>query len=420
MRHGMASPPPRALIVILVLLLVASNVVVDVDSSIPRSSSGSTTIVSPSSSSSSSSSPSSRAAQSSTDEDDRQRRAVSVRPAWNASPRINRQGYLSEFGRGGGSSYTVSGGGMGDNNIDHHHPLDEPVVIRQVPGDGCCLFHAVAISLNLIQGRHLRMDDVGSLWDLKVMSRSLRRAAVRCLRSCTEGDDGGDRGDRRDRDEGDGIGRRRFGGRYYRHRRLFIQGSEYMSTSQLLSTASAQYGISPVEYCDLMEQDSYWGGGPEIVALCNVLRRPIHVYELVGATGGGRGGRGGKVVVDVDDDGGGGGDDDSNDSDDREWTWGGSWGGGGGRKRGGGNASYGGVPDRLINEKFRLRRMATFGSPKFDARAPVHILSADSRFPDISPECMKENGNHFMAIFPVNSLMAHVNMTREGGGGESR
>ena len=54
-----------------------------------------------------------------------------------------------------------------------------------------------------------------------------------------------------------------------------------MKTSQLLSTAASQYGISPEEYCELMMQDSYWGGGPEIVALCAVLRRPIHVYELV-------------------------------------------------------------------------------------------------------------------------------------------
>ena len=89
------------------------------------------------------------------------------------------------------------------------------------------------------------------------------------------------------------------------------------------------------------------------------------------------------------------------------------------------------MPDRLIDEKFRLRRMATFGSPKFDSRVPVHILSADSRFPDVSPDAMKENGNHFMAIFPVNALRGYANVTgvvvggtgdggNDDGGGEGR
>eukprot|EP00968_Pinguiococcus_pyrenoidosus_P007673 scaffold520_cov224-Pinguiococcus_pyrenoidosus.AAC.8 len=30
-------------------------------------------------------------------------------------------------------------------------------------------------------------------------------------------------------------------------------------------------------------RDGKWGGGPEIVALSNALRRPIHVYELLSA-----------------------------------------------------------------------------------------------------------------------------------------
>jgi hypothetical protein len=251
------------------------------------------------------------------------------------------------------------------------------------------------------------MDDYGSLWDLKVMSRGLRRTAVRCLRSCTGDVDEDNNDDNRkdDDDENDdsriispswsnGWRRKR------RYKRLFIQGNEYMSTSQLLLTASAQYGITPEEYCSLMEQDSYWGGGPEIVALCNVLRRPIHVYELVAASAGGGGG--GNAIPD---DG-----DDNDDDDNRGKTWGGMsrWGGGGG---GGRRRTIDKVPDRLINEKFLLRRMATFGSPKYDSNVPVHILSADSRFPDISPEMMKENGNHFMAIFPVNALRGYANIT---------
>lgn len=51
--------------------------------------------------------------------------------------------------------------------------------------------------------------------------------------------------------------------------------------------------------------------------------------------------------------------------------------------------------------QFTLRRMACFGSPKFDRREPLHILSADSRFPDVEPRKIRKVGNHFLALFPV-------------------
>ena len=54
-----------------------------------------------------------------------------------------------------------------------------------------------------------------------------------------------------------------------------------------------------------------------------------------------------------------------------------------------------------ISNQFTLRRMACFGSPKFDRREPLHILSADSRFPDIEPRKIRKVGNHFLALFPV-------------------
>jgi len=44
--------------------------------------------------------------------------------------------------------------------------------------------------------------------------------------------------------------------------------------------------------------------------------------------------------------------------------------------------------------------MACFGSPKFDRSPALHILSADSRFPDVTPGEQLESGNHFLAIFP--------------------
>ncbi|KAL3777548.1 hypothetical protein ACHAW5_010806 [Stephanodiscus triporus] len=144
------------------------------------------------------------------------------------------EGYLCELFH---ASLRVGIGGMGTlwppQQTRRGGNLNEPVIIRQVPGDGCCLFHAVAIRLNLIQGRHLR------------------------------------------------NGRRRK-----------LEGTQ--------------------------------------VALCNVLERPIHAYELV--------------------------------------------------------ASESNIDD---------------GDTK---RVGI---------PDITPGIDKENGNHFMAIFPVNTMRKHVNITRD-------
>ena len=66
------------------------------------------------------------------------------------------------------------------------------------------------------------------------------------------------------------------------------------------------------------------------------------------------------------------------------------------------------------SNQFTLRRMACFGSPKFDRREPLHILSADSRFPDVEPRRIRKVGNHFLALFPVNTLR-HNNGAEEDG-----
>ena len=51
-------------------------------------------------------------------------------------------------------------------------------------------------------------------------------------------------------------------------------------------------------------------------------------------------------------------------------------------------------------KKFALQPKALFGSPTFDDKAPLYILSADGRFPDIAPGDQKENGDHFLALYP--------------------
>eukprot|EP00957_Ditylum_brightwellii_P172941 13166403-Ditylum_brightwellii.AAC.1 len=52
-------------------------------------------------------------------------------------------------------------------------------------------------------------------------------------------------------------------------RLLFLQGNEYLCARDLVKAAAAQYKLTGEKYCNLMKRESYWGGGPEIVALCN-------------------------------------------------------------------------------------------------------------------------------------------------------
>lgn len=215
---------------------------------------------------------------------------------WN-SRKIDKRGFLSAtFGRKSG---------WGDPRYSRRklkrHPLCR---IRQVPGDGSCLFHSLSLCL-----RHAKN---GTHWDLKndiedlfTYSQSLRQSAVDCL-----ADDS---------------------------RKLFVQGREWLTAKELVDIAAAQYEMTGDEYCQAMRDDTVWGGGPEIVALSNVLRRPIHVYELC----------------------------------------------------------------VMNKQSFVLRRMACFGSPKYDGACALHVLSADSRFPDLTPGKQNPVGNHFLAVFPL-------------------
>lgn len=226
-------------------------------------------------------------------------------PPWNPSNHIDDDGFLREkyhLCPGEWEEEANIGGKHGPRSRRYQLLEKVPVQIRQVPGDGNCLFHSIATCLcYAVRGSHINMKDTS---ELQEQSKELRQRAVEGL-------------------EG-------------RNKLLFLQGHEYLRAKELVEAAASQYGLTGERYCQLMRQESYWGGGPEIVALCNVLRRPIHVYELTSH-----------------------------------------------------------------QKEFRLRRMACFGSPKFDRREPLHILSADSRFPDVTPGQQASSGNHFLAIFPV-------------------
>jgi hypothetical protein len=221
-------------------------------------------------------------------------------PPWNPSPNIDEYGFVVKQYR------RIRGEWEKEVKIKKRHQTEvqTPCTIRQVPGDGNCLFHSISTCYaHAVNGTHLDLRTSESLQWLYQNSARLREQAVDCLEQ--------------------------------RRKLLFLQGHEYLKAQDLVDAAASQYGISGSEYCHLMRQDSYWGGGPEVVALCNVLQRPIHVYELF-----------------------------------------------------------------VSDNRFVLRRMACFGSPKFDRQQALHILSADSRFPDLIPGKQLSSGNHFLAIFP--------------------
>mmetsp|Transcript_10948 Transcript_10948/g.16311 ORF Transcript_10948/g.16311 Transcript_10948/m.16311 type:complete len:305 (-) Transcript_10948:70-984(-) len=180
------------------------------------------------------------------------------------------------------------------------------MMVRQVPGDGNCLFHSISACLeyaNTFNHTSLRLQNIFP------KSLALRKIAVDYLMEDFE-------------------------------RLLYLEGGETVSTKELLDVVSAQYNLTVIEYCTQMKEPSVWGGGPEIVALSNFYKRPIHVYELA-----------------------------------------------------------------QKGKKFCFRRMACFGSPAFEhISAPIHILSADARFPNLKPGEQLQNGNHFLCLFPCKNL----------------
>lgn len=104
---------------------------------------------------------------------------------------------------------------------------------------------------------------------------------------------------------------------------LYLGEQEESTTTDILNMIAKQYNTTGPGYCELMRQPREWGGGPEIVALSNVLRQPVHVYEL--------------------------------------------------------------YTRRFFPTRFLLRPAARFGSPKFDSNAkePLCILCADGRLDNI-------------------------------------
>jgi len=240
---------------------------------------------------------------------------------WNPSSQIGEDGFLSK------SYHRIPGEGVSEEGVNgkviagiHHTSrlIKNPVRCRQVPGDGNCMFHSIVICKHWVESdSHYCYKDYD---ELRRLSRKLREDAVDYLSSKP-------------------------------NRKLYEQGNRYWIAKDLIEAAAEPFNVTSKEYCEQMRQEYYWGGGPEVLALCNLLRRPIHIYGLYPHS----------------------------------------------------------------KKEFRFRRLGCFGSPRFDRKEALHILSADSRFPDLTPGSELENGNHFMALFPERLLSKRKRVRVRGG-----
>ncbi len=115
--------------------------------------------------------------------------------------------------------------------------------MRNVPGDGDCMFLAVALAAATSMGIG------GNDALLQAISRETRAVVAHVLSN-----------------KGN----------------LLIEPGRIVSASDLLKSAARKERVTPETYLELLKRPGnyLYGGGPELAVLSNVLRRPISVYEM--------------------------------------------------------------------------------------------------------------------------------------------
>lgn len=149
-----------------------------------------------------------------------------------------------------------------DNNKNDSSSQQRPksFTLRNVPGTGDCMFQAVALASFCSVG--LGANDVL----LRAITKELRNLTATLLeQQAEEANDG----------------------KNNKNNQLVIRSaSNTVSTAALLASATKQEGFaSTKEYLAMLRKEGVdgglYGGGPELTILCNLLRRPISIYELV-------------------------------------------------------------------------------------------------------------------------------------------
>ena len=146
------------------------------------------------------------------------------------------------------------------NDADPACDSSIPVRIRQVLGDGSCLFQAIAAGVLFDEmtpnvNADLEHDEDKtyahpSTSEVIRYSSTLRSLAVETLK--------------------DGIAN---------NASVILQHGATTSVSLLVSKAAIQYDMTCNEYLSEMRLENVWGGSPEIVALANCLMRQIVLFE---------------------------------------------------------------------------------------------------------------------------------------------
>lgn len=114
--------------------------------------------------------------------------------------------------------------------------------MRNVPGEGDCMFLAVALATCSSMGLG------GNYALLRAISNETRHVVAQVL-SVEEGN-------------------------------LYVEGKRIVRVVDLLKSAARKENCTPADYIEMIRCGSLQGGGPELTVLSNVLRRPISVYEL--------------------------------------------------------------------------------------------------------------------------------------------
>ena len=133
-----------------------------------------------------------------------------------------------------------------------------PVEIRQSPGNGSCLFIAIAAGIlyydqSIISSNNTQDNRAHPPMSTVIeYASTLRAQAVNTLEN--------------------GIAS---------NAQLVMQSDETISATSLVNQAASQYGITTDDYISNMRLENVWGGGPEIVALSNALKRQVVLLKPV-------------------------------------------------------------------------------------------------------------------------------------------
>ena len=119
--------------------------------------------------------------------------------------------------------------------------------MRNVPGDGDCMFQAVALAASTSMGLG------GNNALLRAVSEEIRQVVADILEKGGKGT-------------------------------LNIEGDRSVPANLLLHSSARGLHVNPSTYIEMLRKEGrdggLYGGGPELTVLSNVLRRPISVYEI--------------------------------------------------------------------------------------------------------------------------------------------